>query len=66
MQLLVNLIRLFADLGELAHDLGHIYCADGRTSSQTLLDQLGSFFIVQVGEKGRRVEDTGRTFQSGV
>jgi hypothetical protein len=27
---------------------------------------LRSCFIVQVGEKSRRVEDTGRAFQSGL
>jgi hypothetical protein len=63
-QVLDDLIRLLADLGELAQDFGQIDGADRRAANQRVFDQVGASFIVEIGEKGRSIEDGGCVLQS--
>ena len=65
-QVLGDVSRVCADFGEFAEDFRKIDGADGRAAKQRLLDHIGARFIVQVGKKGRGIEDTCRMFQSGL
>ncbi len=52
-----DVLRVFADFGEFAEDFRKIDGADCRAAKQRLLDHIGARFIVQVGKKGRGIED---------
>jgi hypothetical protein len=65
-QVLGDVLRVFADFSEFAEDFRKIDGADGRAAKQRVLDHIGARFIVQVGEKGRGIEDACRIFQSGL
>src|ERR1700730_2478175 len=65
-QVLRDGLRVFADFGELAQNFRKIDGADGRAAKQRVLDEIGARFIVEVGEKGRGIEDACRVFQSGL
>lgn len=64
LQVLLDLVRVLADLGELTEDFGQVYCADRRAANQRVLDHLGASFIAEIGEKGRGVQHTACVFQS--
>lgn len=58
------MVRVLADLAELAQDLGHVHCANRRASNQRLLDHRSARLIIEIGEKSRGIEDRGCVFQS--
>lgn len=65
-QVLGDVLRVLADFRELAQDFREIDGADHGAAKQRVLDYIGALFIVEVGEKGRGIEDACRIFQSGL
>ncbi len=64
LEALADVVRVLADLGELAKDFREIYGADRRAANERVLDEIAASFIVEIGEKGRGIEDAGWVFQS--
>jgi hypothetical protein len=62
-QVLRDGLRVLADLGELAQNFRKIHGADDGAAKERVLDYIGPRFIVEVGEKGRGIEDVCRVFQ---